>query len=412
MTTETERLELRYIALDTLVRWDRNPKRHDIGAIASSIARHGFKMPPRYEPTLNDGAGGIVAGNGRADTLAAMRAQGLPAPRGVEVRDGAWYVPVLFGVDAPSRAAAEAFGLDDNNLTMAGGEYTALDMSRMWESEGYLALLADLAKAGALPVTVDGDDLDTLLQGLTEETLPQQGAGGDDFDASPVEGPTRTALGDLWIIDGGRHRLVVGDSTDPATVARLMGGERATAVITDPPYGIKASGMTMGSGQSSKPRHDRLSYGQAWDGERPTLTHLLSLADWLCFWGGNYFTDVLPPTNHWLCWYKKNDGLSFSEFELAWTNYGRQTRHLSHHWGGEAKEHITQKPLEVIIFSIEQCPDPSRILDPYLGSGTSIVAAHRTGRRCFGIEISPIYADICLRRAEAEGLPVERAADA
>jgi DNA modification methylase len=118
----------------------------------------------------------------------------------------------------------------------------------------------------------------------------------------------------------------------------------------------------------------------------------------------------LPVTNDWLCWWKKNDERSFSEFELAWTNYGINARHFAHHWGGEEKEHITQKPLTVIEWAIMLCPSrPKLIVDFYAGSGTTLIAAHRTGRRCYGCEISPRYADVILRRAEAEGLTVERA---
>lgn len=166
----SDELIIRYVPLDTLVRWDRNPKRHDIPTLITSIQRHGFKMPPRYEPTLNGGAGGIVAGNGRADALSAMRAQQLTAPRGVRAEGGAWLVPVLFGVDADSLAAAEAFGLDDNNLGLAG--FTPDEVARLWEPEGYAALLASLADADALPVSVDAADLDALLAGLAGEGEP------------------------------------------------------------------------------------------------------------------------------------------------------------------------------------------------------------------------------------------------
>jgi hypothetical protein len=238
--------------------------------------------------------------------------------------------------------------------------------------------------------------------------LPEAGDGGDDFDPTPEDGPTRTALGELWRI-GGVHRLLIGDCTDAANVARLMGGDRAALGIHDPPYGIDASGMTMGSGESAKPKATRLSHNQEWDGARPDVTHLLSATDYVCIWGGNYFADVLPITNDWLCWWKNNDNLSFSEFELAWTNYGKNARHLTHHWGGEEKEHITQKPLAVIEWCITQCPgEPHSVADFYAGSGTTLIAAHRTDRRCFGMEIAPRYADVILRRAEAEGLECER----
>ena len=80
-------------------------------------------------------------------------------------------------------------------------------------------------------------------------------------------------------------------------------------------------------------------------------------------------------------------------------------RHFAHHWGGEEKEHITQKPLAVIEWCIVQCPgEPRSVADFYAGSGTLLVAAHRTNRRAYLMEIAPRYADVILRRAEAEGL--------
>ena len=94
--------------------------------------------------------------------------------------------------------------------------------------------------------------------------------------------------------------------------------------------------MTMGTGANEFYR------GEGWDSERPDISIAFTLADNVCIWGGNYFTDVLPISNDWLVWHKKNDGLSFSECELAWTNFGRNVRHISHHWGNEKKLHSSR----------------------------------------------------------------------
>jgi hypothetical protein len=171
----TERLELRYVPLDTLRRWDRNAKRHDYGALVESITRHGFRDPPSYDAALNGGEGGIVEGNGRGDALSMMHAQGMSAPRGIVEQDGAWLVPVLFGLDAESQAAAEAYAVAHNNLTMAGGDFTDLDMAGMWEPDGYAAVLADLAAQGETPVTVDETALDALLAALRVPTFEPVG---------------------------------------------------------------------------------------------------------------------------------------------------------------------------------------------------------------------------------------------
>ena len=169
---------------------------------------------------------------------------------------------------------------------------------------------------------------------------------------------------------------------------------KVDAVITDPPYGIGANRQTLGKGKKDFDR------GGNWDDTAPDVGMWLASADLVCFWGGNYFADQLPITNDWLIWHKLNDGRSFSECEMAWSNFGKQTRHLSHHWSGEEKGHPTQKPLPVMLWCIEQAGKPQTILDPFMGSGTTGVAAIQLGRKFIGIEREPKYFDIACRRIE------------
>jgi len=169
---------------------------------------------------------------------------------------------------------------------------------------------------------------------------------------------------------------------------------KVDAVITDPPYGIGANKQTLGKG---KKEFDR---GGDWDDSVQDIKTWLSMAELCCFWGGNYFSDQLPPTNDWLVWHKMNDGRSFSECEMAWTNFGKQIRHLSHHWSGEEKMHPTMKPLSVMLWTIEKADNPKTILDPFMGSGTTGVAAIQLGRNFIGIEREPKYFDIACKRIE------------
>ena len=117
-----DELALKYIPLSTVKRWIRNTKRHDIPVIIKSIEKHGFRDPLGFDININNGAGGIVEGNGRDEALKIMFAQNpKKPPRGI-MNDGTdWLVPVLFGVDAKSQAAAESYGFDSNNITMMGG---------------------------------------------------------------------------------------------------------------------------------------------------------------------------------------------------------------------------------------------------------------------------------------------------
>lgn len=161
-----ERLQVRYVPLDTLEQWDRNPKRHDLDKLATSIRRYGFKDPPKFEPSLNGGRGGIVEGNGRAEVLRAMREAGEDPPRGIGVDgSGNWHAPVLFGVDARSRAEAEAYGIDHNNLTLLGGDLALEDVLQIWDEEQLRSVLAEIPDAAELLTSFDTADLDTLLAG-------------------------------------------------------------------------------------------------------------------------------------------------------------------------------------------------------------------------------------------------------
>ena len=192
------------------------------------------------------------------------------------------------------------------------------------------------------------------------------------------------------------HKVVIGNAElwlgDCREILPTL--PKVDAVITDPPYGIGANKQTLGSG---KKNFDR---GGDWDDSVPDIRWIPDFARWFCIWGGNYFADQLPPTNDILVWHKKNDGLTFSECEFAWTNSGRQSRIKSHHWSGEEKEHPTQKPLPVMLWCMAIFPDAQVILDPFMGSGTTGVAAIEAGRSFIGIEREPKYFDIACRRIE------------
>lgn len=167
-----ERLEVRYVPLDTLELWDRNPKQHDLDKLAASIRRHGFKDPPRFEPALNSGKGGIIEGNGRTQVLRAMQQAGEEPPRGIGVDEGgAWHAPVLFGVDARSQAEAEAYGIDHNSLTLAGAGFGLEDLLQIYDEEKLKGVFEATPDAADLLVSLDAADLSALLVGPTFEAV-------------------------------------------------------------------------------------------------------------------------------------------------------------------------------------------------------------------------------------------------
>ena len=176
------------------------------------------------------------------------------------------------------------------------------------------------------------------------------------------------------------------------------------AVITDPPYGINENNKKNLSRRNLAPAKD---YGEFdWD-KSPPPQDLIDLirtkAKWSALFGGNYFH--LPPTSCWLVWDKLNTG-DFSDCELAWTNWPKAVRRLQWRWNGmirqgnEERYHPTQKPLEVMKWVITLCPKADSVLDPFMGSGTTGVAAVQMGRKFIGIEREPKYFDIACKRIE------------
>ena len=140
--------------------WERNPKLHNIGELIQSFDQHGFQELPKYDGTL----GGFKAGNGRVEALHIMWSDGgWERPRGVaETNEGEWAIPVIVGTDAKSIDMAVSYAIDSNNLTMSGGDFTGLDMSRMWDRVEYLNVLSDIAEREVFSISVDPDMLDYL----------------------------------------------------------------------------------------------------------------------------------------------------------------------------------------------------------------------------------------------------------
>lgn len=267
------------------------------------------------------------------------------------------------------------------------------------ESDAVAKLLADLAD---------------LAAGAGIEQAVAPGGGGDDFDATPAEtGPCRTVAGELWGITGNglTHRLLVGDCTVPENVARLMGGEKIDTVVSDPPYGINFD--TDYTRFTVRKHHNTNHGGKITGDERPfdPTPYLGNRA--VVLWGANCFSSRLP-LGSWLVWDKRFDNGKawLADAEVAWMKGGHGVYiHKETSQGfvrPEKIEHPTQKPVSVMGWAIEKCKAGSIVYDPFLGSGTTLIAAHRLGRTCYGCEIDCRYSDVILKRAEAEGLTVSR----
>jgi len=194
------------------------------------------------------------------------------------------------------------------------------------------------------------------------------------------------------------EKVVIGDATlyraDCLEVLPTL--PKVDAVITDPPYGIGFAA------QPTKWRRLAGKEAEGWD-DAPVadLGPLLELGTVQVVWGGNYY--ALPPTRGWLSWFKPDAPPSMASLELAWTNMDRNARQFSWSIGATNAErvgHPTQKPLALMLWCLEQAGLPRSIVDFYMGSGTTGVAAVQTGASFIGIEREPKYFDIACRRIE------------
>lgn len=170
---------------------------------------------------------------------------------------------------------------------------------------------------------------------------------------------------------------------------------RFDLLLTDPPYGHgdRWQGGTWGAA-------DMYKDAMQWDQTTPrpeVIEACLRAADVSIVWGGNYF--VLPPSRCWLSWEKSSRMDTLADFELAWTSMDRPCKAKREDRNPDGKrQHPTQKPLSIMKWCLTLCPDAETILDPFAGSGTTLLAAKLEGRRAVGIEISEKYCEIARNR--------------
>lgn len=346
-----------------------------IDSVAASLKEFGWR-----QPIVVDTMDVIIAGHKRL--LAAQKLGLTEVP-----------VHVAAGLTA---AQCKAYRLMDNRS----------NQNSDWDLELLQAEMGELAGKIELGLTGFEDAEIATFLAATEK--------GDSADAMPPipEAAPVSALGDLWLL--GAHRVLCGDSTSGAAVARVLGGEKPGIIFTDPPYGVrigeKHAGGQIGPGSKA---HPSKKYGaMAGDCSTMAARRFYELCQELGFtkaiiWGGNYFTGFLPPSPGWIIWDKDNHS-SFADVELAWTSFDKGAKLYRWLWNGFARKgdhesegasrvHQTQKPVGLFQqifrdFEFESC------LDGFLGGGSTLIACQKTGRTCFGIEISPIYMDVIITR--------------
>jgi DNA modification methylase len=202
-----------------------------------------------------------------------------------------------------------------------------------------------------------------------------------------------------------KSRVVIGDCTlyceDAAFIVPTLA--RVDALVTDPPYGIGADEAA----SKNEGKWGWKYYGEsAWDRKRPPaeiFRLMLAKSDQQIIWGGNYFTDYLRPTMRWLVWDKGQRDFSLADVEMAWCSQDKAARIFTYHRSKalqDGKEHPTQKPIALMKWCIGFVPNARTILDPFMGSGTTGVAAIQMGKKFIGIERERKYFDIACRRIE------------
>lgn len=228
---------------------------------------------------------------------------------------------------------------------------------------------------------------------------------------SPIESKT----GDIFQL--GNHYLLCGDSTDFECVKNFLGNNKINLVLTDPPYGISIVKKDGTIGGNNKKAKSGIYHQIKNDDSTHTAFKFFSLCKQLgiqnyVIFGGNYFTDFLPPSRCWLVWDKQNGTTDFADFEMAWTSFNKSARLYKHLWNGYCRAgdtksegrkriHPTQKPvnlLEKIILKFSQ--ENQNIFDGFGGSGSTLIACEKTNRNCFMIECETFYVDAIIGRWE------------
>lgn len=406
------KLEIIYRAIGDLRPRATNPRTHtkkQLEQIAASIQRFGFT-----NPVLIDEEDGIIAGHGRVEAAKLIGMAEVPTVRLADM----------------SEADIRAYVIADNRLAEnAGWDRELLGLELRYLSE--LDIDFDVTITG-----FDPPEIDVLIGELSLD-----GDADDPADAvpEPATGPAVTRSGDIWRI--GPHRLICGDATRAETYAALLGEEKAAMVFTDPPYNVPISGHVSGLG-NVRHREFAMASGEMSSTEftdflTDVFGHLAAFSvdgaihfqcmDWRHIGEMLAAGDAAYAELKNLCvWAKTNGGMGSlyrSAHELVFVfksgtaphvnnvELGRHGRYRTNVWtyagansfGASRDEdlamHPTVKPVAMVADAILDCSRRKDVvLDAFAGSGTTLVAAHRTGRRGYGIEIDPAYCDVIIHR--------------
>jgi ParB-like chromosome segregation protein Spo0J len=379
------------VGIDGLIPYALNSRTHSdaqVAQIAASIKEFGF-----LNPIIIDGENGIIAGHGRV-----LAAQKL----------GMSELPVV-EADHLTDAQRKAYVIADNRLALNAG----------WDNQ---VLTTELAALQELDFDLDllGFDGKELAELLKPEVV--EGQTDEDEVPDAPEVPI-TKPGDIWVL--GNHRLMCGDSTSVDAVEKLMDGQKADMVFTDPPYGMLLD--TDFSGMGGKGGKGLLAKsGNKYDaviGDNndfsPELINSVfanfSYCKEIFMWGADYYAEHLQDKNSgsWVVWDKRGDEsadkMYGSTFELCWSKARHKRMMARVKWAGifgmekehdKKRCHPTQKPVELItwFFDYFSLKDKVIVADMFGGSGSTMLASEKADKHCRMMELDPKYCDVIIKR--------------
>ena len=388
----------------------KNPKAHNLAAIDASVERFGFVAPV----VVNDLDGQIVAGHGRVEALRDRRQRGAPPPEGLRVGPrGEWLVPTVHGVGLTAEDAL-AYIVADNRTGELGG----------WDDSRLAEVLAELKQtaSGLDGVGYSVADLSELLEALDRPDHASP-ADPDEIPEAPAEEDLYVQAGQVWGL--GQHRVLCGDATRANDVQRLMGSRRAVMGFCDPPYGIDYQPQGRRRRQRGHPpiandALDPVAFRRFVAKWAVQLLHHVDGAAYVAMASRQWpvvAAALEAAGGHWsgtIVWAKHQFVMSRGDYhtqhELLW--YGWR-RGVGRYWSGDRTQsdvwmiprpavadlHPTMKPVALVERAIRNSSPPgSVVLDLFLGSGTTLVAAERLGRRCLGMELEPRYVQVSIER--------------
>lgn len=392
------------IAIDNIRPHPENVRQGDVGAITESLKQHG-----QYRPiVVQKSTGHILAGNHTYKAAKALK----------------WKEIAATFVDCDDEQATRILLMDNRANDLASYDDGALAemLKQLMDTEQQLA-----------GTGFDPDDLQQLLDDLGATELPTVMGDPDDV---PESAPAKTVPGDVWLL--GPHRLMCGDSTSPTDLDRLMAGKKADMVWTDPPYGVAIVGGNRGLSPEERKakggkeiQNDSLTHSELTQFLRDSLGNACEQTKL----GGVWYV-AAPPGNLFQCFSIPLTDLGIWKHTLVWVKdslvMGRADYHYRHEaifygWKPGAAhreppdrkqdtvweiprpkrnaEHPTMKPVELIERAINNSSGYGElILDPFGGSGSTLIAAHQTNRIAYLMELDPHYCDvICARYQKLTG---------